>query len=109
MLLNHKKLTKNIGKIKSFPFPPGSQTHQEIIILLAFPPLSAFSFLRDLTWAKVVMGLWGCGVGSFMGIHSLIMVEYVGLEKLVSTLGVCGITNGLCFILVGPLIGECGV
>lgn len=72
---------------------------------LAFVSVITFSFLRDLTWAKVVMGLWGCGVGSFMGIHSLIMVEYVGLEKLVSTLGVCGITNGLCFILVGPLIG----
>ncbi|XP_047487262.1 monocarboxylate transporter 6-like [Penaeus chinensis] len=72
---------------------------------IAFVSVISFSFLRDLTWSKVVMGLWGCGVGSFMGIHSLIMVEYVGLEKLVSTLGVCGIMNGLCFILIGPLIG----
>ncbi|XP_042877166.1 monocarboxylate transporter 6-like isoform X2 [Penaeus japonicus] len=72
---------------------------------IAFVSVITFSFTEDLAWSKVVMGLWGCGVGSFMGIHSLIMVEYVGLGKLVPTLGVCGIMNGLCFLLIGPLIG----
>ncbi|XP_042877167.1 monocarboxylate transporter 13-like [Penaeus japonicus] len=65
----------------------------------------AFSLLRDLTGLTVVMGLWGCGVGAFMSIYSLIMVEYVGLDKHVPTLGVCGLFNSVGFLISGTLTG----
>ncbi|XP_037791460.1 monocarboxylate transporter 12-like, partial [Penaeus monodon] len=65
----------------------------------------AFSLLRDLTWLTVVMGAWGCGVGAFMSIYSLIMVEYVGLDQLVPTLGVSGLFNSFGFLVSGTLTG----
>lgn len=69
----------------------------------------AFSLLRDLTWLTVVMGAWGCGVGAFMSIYSLIMVEYVGLDQLVPTLGVSGLFNSFGFLVSGTLTGKWGV
>ncbi|XP_047487662.1 monocarboxylate transporter 12-like [Penaeus chinensis] len=65
----------------------------------------AFTFVRGLTWSSVVIGVWAAGVGAFMSLHNLIMVEYVGLDKLVPTLGICGIFSGLSSVIIGPVIG----
>lgn len=62
--------------------------------------------MRGLTWASVVIGVWAAGVGAFMSLHNLIMVEYVGLDKLVPTLGICGIFSGLSSVIIGPVIGR---
>lgn len=62
--------------------------------------------MQGLTWASVVIGVWAAGVGAFMSLHNLIMVEYVGLDKLVPTLGICGVFSGLSSVVIGPVIGR---
>ncbi|XP_063601677.1 monocarboxylate transporter 6-like [Penaeus indicus] len=66
---------------------------------------AAFSMTHDITWLTVIMGVWGFGVGSYMGIYNLIMVHYMGLEKLTSTIGATFMLVGIGFVTVGPAIG----
>lgn len=64
--------------------------------------------IHDITWLTVVMGVWGFGVGSYMGIYNLIMVHYMGLDKLTPTIGATFMLVGIGFVTIGPAIGECG-
>lgn len=52
------------------------------------------------------MGVWGLGVGGYMGTYNLVIVKYMGIEKLIPTFGVTLMLVGLCFITIGPSIGE---
>ncbi|XP_070000122.1 monocarboxylate transporter 12-B isoform X2 [Penaeus vannamei] len=65
----------------------------------------AFSFIDDITLLIVVMGVWGLGVGGYMGTYNLVIVKYMGIEKLIPTFGVTLMLVGLCFITIGPSIG----
>ncbi|XP_042228886.1 monocarboxylate transporter 5-like isoform X2 [Homarus americanus] len=65
----------------------------------------AFSFLTNATWLMVVMGVWGCGVGAFMGLYNLVMIRYMGIHNLPPMFGAASLLNGLGFITLGPLLG----
>ncbi|XP_068236064.1 monocarboxylate transporter 12-like [Palaemon carinicauda] len=66
----------------------------------------AFCFLNDLTSIQVVMGFWGLGVGIYMGLFNLIMVKYVGREKLMAEIGLTSFTSSVWFLSCGPLLGA---
>ncbi|XP_064114717.1 monocarboxylate transporter 12-like [Macrobrachium nipponense] len=65
-----------------------------------------FCFLNDLTSIQVVMGLWGLGVGIYMGLFNLVMVKYVGREKLMAEIGLTSCTSSFWFLSCGPLVGA---
>lgn len=65
----------------------------------------AFPFLTSLRWMVVVMGMWGCGAGTFMGLYNLVMIKYMGIKSLPSMFGAASLLNGLGFITIGPLLG----
>ncbi|XP_071524181.1 monocarboxylate transporter 12-B-like [Panulirus ornatus] len=64
-----------------------------------------FPFLTDLTNLLATMALFGCGVGTAMGLYNLVMIDVMGLENLAPVLGSSWLTVGIGFILLGPLIG----
>ncbi|XP_066939947.1 monocarboxylate transporter 12-B-like [Macrobrachium rosenbergii] len=74
--------------------------------LLAATLSVVFCFLNNLTSIKVVMGFWGLGVGTYMGLFSLVMVKYVGREKLMAEIGVTAYMSSIWFLSCGPLVGA---
>nr|XP_045592716.1 monocarboxylate transporter 4-like [Procambarus clarkii] len=65
----------------------------------------AFSVVAEARWRTFIMGVWGCGVGGYMGLFNLIIVHYMGLDKLASTMGTTLLLVGCGFITIGPCIG----
>lgn len=65
----------------------------------------AFTFVTEMTWLMVIMGVWGCSVGVFMGLYNLVMIQYMGVHNLPSMFGAACLLNGLGFISLGPLLG----
>ncbi|XP_042223504.1 monocarboxylate transporter 14-like isoform X2 [Homarus americanus] len=64
-----------------------------------------FSFLSDLTWMKVTMGLWGYGVGTNISLYTLIMPKYMGRENMAAIFGGQSFFMAIGHITLGPLIG----
>ncbi|KAK7079032.1 hypothetical protein SK128_005853 [Halocaridina rubra] len=51
------------------------------------------------------MGLWGCGVGTFMNIFNLVMVHYMGLDNLMQMLGASMLCIAIGYLTIGPFAG----
>ncbi|KAG7162569.1 Monocarboxylate transporter 12-like 3 [Homarus americanus] len=60
-----------------------------------------FCFVKELWLVAAVMGVWGVGVGAFMSLYNLILLEYVGKEKLMQVLGLVAFVNGMIRDLSG--------
>ncbi|XP_066968831.1 monocarboxylate transporter 12-like [Macrobrachium rosenbergii] len=65
----------------------------------------AFPFTTSLTWMAISMGVWGYGIGSFMGLYNLVMIKYMGAKNLPAMFGAASLLNGLGFISIGSLLG----
>ncbi|KAG7168845.1 Monocarboxylate transporter 12-B-like 2 [Homarus americanus] len=65
----------------------------------------AFSVVDDIKWQMVAMAGWGCGVGGYMGLFNLIMVHYMGLDKMAPTMGATLVLIGFGSISIGPIVG----
>ncbi|KAG7165898.1 monocarboxylate transporter 6-like [Homarus americanus] len=65
----------------------------------------AFSMVTNIWWQMAIMGVWGCGMGSYMGINNLIIAHYMGLDDMAATLGTMSLLTGVGFIIIGPSIG----
>ncbi|XP_068244036.1 monocarboxylate transporter 12-like isoform X2 [Palaemon carinicauda] len=65
----------------------------------------AFPFITSLVWMAVSMGVWGYGIGSFMGLYNLVMIKYMGAKNLPAMFGACSLLNGLGFISIGSMLG----
>lgn len=68
-------------------------------IMLVFP------FMKETRWINVVMGFYGMGVGMNISLNNLIMIKFMGLEKLPSVFGASQIFVGIGFLCAGPVIG----
>nr|XP_027211154.1 monocarboxylate transporter 9-like [Penaeus vannamei] len=64
-----------------------------------------FPLLTSLLWMGVVMGVAGCGIAANITLNNLIMIKYMGLEKLPQMFGSSALLIGCTFILFGPFIG----
>ncbi|KAK8753970.1 hypothetical protein OTU49_005155 [Cherax quadricarinatus] len=64
-----------------------------------------FSFLSDLTWMKVTIGVWGYGIGTNISLYTLIMPKYMGVENMAAIFGGQSLFMALGHIILGPLIG----
>ncbi|KAK7066379.1 hypothetical protein SK128_028050 [Halocaridina rubra] len=64
-----------------------------------------FPFLTDQRWIMVVMGIWGCGVGTTMGVYNIVMITVMGLDNLAPVFGASCFMVAVGFITFGPLIG----
>ncbi|XP_069937943.1 monocarboxylate transporter 9-like [Cherax quadricarinatus] len=69
--------------------------------ILVFPLLLEF----ELRWLMVTMAVWGCGIGTTMGLYTLVMIKFMGLENLGAVYGASSLTVGFGFLSIGPLIG----
>nr|XP_045625382.1 monocarboxylate transporter 12-B-like [Procambarus clarkii] len=65
----------------------------------------AFTYLTNITWLMVTMGVWGCGVGAFVGLYNLVIIHYMTVGNLPPMFGAASLLNGLGFISLGPLLG----
>ncbi|XP_064116193.1 monocarboxylate transporter 9-like [Macrobrachium nipponense] len=65
----------------------------------------AFPFATSLTWMAISMGVWGYGIGSFMGLYNLVMIKYMGAKNLPAMFGAASLLNGLGFISIGSVLG----
>ncbi|XP_064108655.1 monocarboxylate transporter 12-B-like isoform X1 [Macrobrachium nipponense] len=65
----------------------------------------AFCFMPSLTFKSVAMGIWGGGVGVYMGLMNLIMIEFVGREQHMNVLSFNFFASSICFITSGPVLG----
>ncbi|KAK4310756.1 hypothetical protein Pmani_017695, partial [Petrolisthes manimaculis] len=73
--------------------------------LILFGVTFVFPFVQSPEWLIVTMVLFGCGVGSSMGLHNLVMIDVMGIERLESVYGSTSLSIGIGFIFVGPIIG----
>ncbi|XP_071521342.1 LOW QUALITY PROTEIN: monocarboxylate transporter 12-B-like [Panulirus ornatus] len=64
-----------------------------------------FPLLSDLGWMMATMAVWGSGVGTTMGLFNLVMVRFMGLDKLAPVFGASSLTIGAGFLFFGPLTG----
>ncbi|XP_045585823.1 monocarboxylate transporter 12-B [Procambarus clarkii] len=64
-----------------------------------------FSFLKDLTWMKVTMGVWGYGVGTNISLYTLIMAKYMGVQNMAAIFGCQSLIMAFGHITLGPLLG----
>nr|XP_045608472.1 monocarboxylate transporter 9-like isoform X2 [Procambarus clarkii] len=64
-----------------------------------------FPLLTELRWLMVTMAVWGCGVGTTMGLYNLVMVTIMGLDNLAPVFGASCLAVGVGFLFLGPLIG----
>ncbi|CAL4120615.1 unnamed protein product, partial [Meganyctiphanes norvegica] len=72
--------------------------------LVAFS-MFAFTFLQSFESHVVILALFGCGVGSYMGLYNIIMVKYMGLEDLPKIFGAACLFVALGFLVTGPITG----
>ena len=70
------------------------------------PCFSVFTQLQSVQWMLVCMVVWGSGVGSIMGLFSLCMIQFVGLEIFHETFGVTCLMIALISISLGSLLGK---
>ncbi|XP_068236071.1 monocarboxylate transporter 12-B-like [Palaemon carinicauda] len=64
-----------------------------------------FTLTDDITLIKLIMGIWGCGVGTFMSIFNLAMVHYMGLDNFTSMLGASMFCIAFGYLSIGPFAG----
>ena len=67
---------------------------------------SVFAFLDNYKMILAITGLWGAGVGMSMALHSLVVIQYMGLDLFSKVFGATGLIIAFIFISVGPLVGE---
>ncbi|XP_069173793.1 monocarboxylate transporter 13-like [Procambarus clarkii] len=65
----------------------------------------ALSHADEMWSVALVMGVWGVGVGAFVGLMNLIMLKYMGLENLVPLYSVTSLLIGFWFLASGPVFG----
>lgn len=68
--------------------------------------LTVLIWLDDLILVAVVIGAWGLAVGAMYIMLNLLIVEYLGLEKLLPVLSIGSITDSVCFLLYGTVSGQ---
>ncbi|XP_064115765.1 monocarboxylate transporter 2-like [Macrobrachium nipponense] len=87
----------------------GKKFNFQISMMVGSMTISAtmicFTLTEDLTTIKVIMGIWGCGVGTFMSIFNLTMVHYMGLENFTSMLGASMLCLAFGYLTIGPFAG----
>lgn len=76
------------------------------VLLLIFLPFAAFSFVQEVIWVTLVLGLWGTAIGACMSLYPIIMLRYMGTDLFVAVLGVTGVVNGAWMLCCGPAIGK---
>nr|XP_053646666.1 uncharacterized protein LOC128698475 isoform X3 [Cherax quadricarinatus] len=77
-----------------------------VFLFFSFSLLSVFPLLLEfeLRWLMVTMAVWGCGIGTTMGLYTLVMIKFMGLENLGAVYGASSLTVGFGFLSIGPLI-----
>ncbi|XP_068236656.1 monocarboxylate transporter 9-like [Palaemon carinicauda] len=68
-------------------------------VILVFP------FIEDLKWIYVVMSCYGATVGMNISLNNLVIIKFMGLEKLPAVFGTSQVFTGIGFLAAGPFIG----
>ncbi|XP_076055908.1 monocarboxylate transporter 5-like [Oratosquilla oratoria] len=74
------------------------------ILLLASSTL-AFSLSTNYALQIGVIASWGCGVGFVMSLHSLVMIDTMGVDLMPAMFGATSFSVGCGNILVGTFLG----
>lgn len=61
--------------------------------------------MDNLVLVGVALGFWGFSVGTFMILLNLVIIEYLGLDKLISVVSVSSIPYGLIMFVFGAAAG----
>ncbi|KAK3855359.1 hypothetical protein Pcinc_038236 [Petrolisthes cinctipes] len=74
---------------------------------MALAAITTFMFplVYSKSWLLVTMAAYGCAMGSCLGIHSLVMISVMGMEKMPAVFATSCFITAFGFISLGPLIG----
>ncbi|XP_047488174.1 uncharacterized protein LOC125038671 [Penaeus chinensis] len=91
------------------PLTDWSKFNMRLCFMIGYAIISltmyVFPLLTNLMWMGVVMGIAGCGIAANITLNNLIMIKYMGLEKLPQMFGSSALLIGCTFIVFGPFIG----
>lgn len=74
--------------------------------LLGWTAPAVFAWSETLTMKMTAMGVFGVGYGFFFTSYSLMIVDVLGLPMLQPMLSVVGLFKSMCFLTLGPMIGN---
>ncbi|KAK4310758.1 hypothetical protein Pmani_017697 [Petrolisthes manimaculis] len=64
-----------------------------------------FPLMYSKSWLLVTMAGYGCAMGSCLGVHSLVMISVMGMEKMPDVFATSCFITAFGFVSLGPFIG----